>query len=230
LRRAGEIVRPLDIAAMSAAGIAKVTIRAPRIALARASAAKTAMLDAAYATLVRCIAQNGGVPITQCNLAETLRSGECDAAIGIGGTGTGRRDDAVHDLARLGRVEAHGIAVSPGDTAAFGFTGERPVLLVPGRLDAALAVWLQIGRHLVAKLAGGAIEDRPTVLSLGRKVTSTLGLTELIAMRCSSDSVEPIGAGYLSLTALAHSDGWITVPADSEGFAAGSLVAVNRWP
>src|SRR6516225_4032571 len=39
LRRAGEYLRALDAAAMAAAGIAEVTIRSPRIALAGASAA-----------------------------------------------------------------------------------------------------------------------------------------------------------------------------------------------
>jgi molybdopterin biosynthesis enzyme len=34
----------------------------------------------------------------------------------------------------------------------------------------------------------------------------------------------------LSFTALARSDGWIIVPADSEGFAAGTQVAINPWP
>ena len=50
------------------------------------------------------------------------------------------------------------IAVSPGETAAFGFVGTRPVLLMPGRLDSALAIWLLIGRHIIAKLSGGRVE------------------------------------------------------------------------
>jgi molybdopterin biosynthesis enzyme len=41
---------------------------------------------------------------------------------------------------------------------------------------------------------------------------------------------EPLGSGYLPLTALTRSDGWILVPAESEGFAGGSEVAVNQWP
>jgi hypothetical protein len=41
---------------------------------------------------------------------------------------------------------------------------------------------------------------------------------------------EPLASGYLSFTALAHSDGWIAVPSESEGFAAGTPVAVNPWP
>src|SRR6516225_9357653 len=46
LRRAGEYLRALDAAAMAAAGIAEVTIRSPRIALAGASAAKAPVLAA----------------------------------------------------------------------------------------------------------------------------------------------------------------------------------------
>jgi molybdopterin biosynthesis enzyme len=155
---------------------------------------------------------------------------ETAALIAVGGTGSGQRDAAVTTLARFGRVEAHGIALSPGETVAFGFVGERPVLLVPGRLDAALAAWLSVGRYLVAKLAGGSIKDRPTPMALKRKVTSTIGLTELIPVSCAGGVAEPLGRGYLSLTMLARSDGWIVVPADSEGFASGTEVAVRPWP
>jgi molybdopterin biosynthesis enzyme len=230
LRRAGDRLRALDFAAMTAAGIAEVTIRSPRLALARATAAKTPMLDAARVTLSRCAIEVGCVVRETSSLAEALSEGQCDAVIGVGGTGSGRRDDAVQELARLGRVEAHGIAVCPGETAALGFVGDLPVLLVPGRLDAALAVWLLIGRLLAAKLTGGSIEDQPMTASLRRKVTSTIGITEIIPASCSGGMAEPLGSGYLSLTALTCSDGWILVPAESEGFAAGSEITVNRWP
>src|SRR5262249_9450413 len=184
-----------------------------------------------YMTLARCAAAVGCVVREQPGaLAKALSDDQCDAVIGIGGTGSGRRDDAVQELARRGRVEAHGVAIAPGDTAAFGFVGGRPVLLVPGRVDAALAVWLLIGRLVAAKLTGGSIDEQPTTASLRRKVTSTIGITEIIPASCSGGMAEPLGSGYLSLTALTRSDGWILVPAESEGFAAGSKVAVNRWP
>jgi molybdopterin molybdotransferase len=230
LRRAGERLRGLDLAAIVAAGIAEVTIRSPRLVLARASPATTPVLDAAQVTLSGYAAKAGCAVRETNSLAEALSEGQCDAVIGIGGTGNGRRDGAVQDLARLGQVEAHGIAVCPGETAAFGFVGQRPVLLVPGRLDAALAVWLLVGRYLVAKLAGGKVEDIPAKLPLRRKVTSTVGISEVIPVSCSGGMAEPLGSGYLSLTALTRSDGWILVPAESEGFVAGSEVAVSRWP
>ena len=230
LRRAGERLRALDLAAMAAAGIAEVTILSPRLALARAAAARTPVLNAAQVTLSRCAARAGCAVSEASSLAEALSEGQCDVVIGIGGTGGGRRDDAVQELARRGQVEAHGIAICPGETAAFGFIGERPVLLVPGRLDAALGVWLLIGRQLTAKLAAGSIDDVPIAAALRRKVISTIGMTEVIPVSCNDGIAEPLGSGYLSLTALARSDGWILVPAESEGFAAGSEVAVNQWP
>jgi molybdopterin biosynthesis enzyme len=230
LRRAGEYLRALDGAAIAAAGIAEVTIRSPRIALAGASAAKTPILAAAQASLAHCLTQAGCSVRHAPHLTEAFGDNECDAAIGVGGTGSGRRDNAVQDLARAGKVEAHGIAICPGETTSFGFAGKRPVLLVPGRLDAALAVWLLLGRYLAARLAGGTVADAPAMASLRRKVASSIGMTELIPVRSDEGIVEPLGGGYLSLTALTRSNGWIVIPADSEGFAAGSQVAVHRWP
>src|SRR6516162_10248383 len=99
LRRTGERLRALDLAAMAAAGIAEVTIRSPRLALARAATARTPVLNAAQVTLSRCAAKAGCAVSEASSLAEALSEGQCDAVIGIGGTGSGRRDDAVQELA-----------------------------------------------------------------------------------------------------------------------------------
>ncbi len=234
LRRAGERVRAIDIAVIAAAGIAEITVRSPRIRIVSGSNLKTPLIGSALDVLAYAAAAAG------CTVLKAQREGggldraladeSAEVVIALGGTGSGQRDAAVRTQAQLGQVEAHGIAVSPGETAAFGFAGARPVLLVPGRLDAALAIWLLIGRHLVAKLAGGGIADWPVTLPLKRKVTSTIGLTELIPVSCAAGVAEPLASGYLSLESLARSDGWIVVPAESEGFAAGTPVAVRAWP
>jgi molybdopterin molybdotransferase len=230
LRRAGERVRAIDLAALAAADIATLTVRAPRICVARGSGFASPPIEAALTLLKTMAAAAGADALGSDTLDRALADDRIDAVIAIGGTGSGRRDAAVSDLARVGEVEVHGIAVAPGETAAFGFVGRRPVLLIPGRVDAVLSVWLLVGRYLVAKLAGGRVEDLPTMLPLKRKVASTIGLTELIPVRCADGMAEPLASGYLSFTALARSDGWIVVPADSEGFAPGAPVAVNPWP
>jgi molybdopterin molybdotransferase len=230
LRRAGERMRDIDCAVAAAVGFAELNVREPRIWIARGRVATTPLIDAGLAMLARFVGKSGATIHGELtDLHEALARDEADAVIALGGTGGGRDDDSVRTLARLGRVEAHGIAVSPGETAAFGFAGERPVLLMPGRIDAALALWLLIGRRLVAKLAGGGVADTPTVMPLKRKATSTIGMTELIPVSCADGMAEPLGSGYLSFMALARSDGWIVVPADSEGFAAGAQVAVTLW-
>jgi molybdopterin molybdotransferase len=231
LRRAGQSARAIDIAVMAAAEIKDVTIRAPRIHIVHGGETRSPAIGVALTTLMRVAGEAGGVVTGRSITVEpALGDEETSAVIAVGGTGSGLRDAAVHTLARLGQVEAYGIAVSPGETAAFGFAAARPVLLVPGRLDAALAIWLLIGRHLVAKLAGGSVTDLPATLPLKRKVTSTIGLTELVPVSCAGGVAEPLASGYLSLEALARSDGWIVVQAESEGFAAGTPVAVRSWP
>jgi molybdopterin biosynthesis enzyme len=65
---------------------------------------------------------------------------------------------------------------------------------------------------------------------LARKVTSTVGLAEVVPVRVVGGEAEPLGARYLALSVLARADGWILVPPDSEGYSAGSPVAVRPWP
>ena len=231
LRRAGERLRALDIAVMAAAGVTAVTVRSPRLRIACGTMSKTPPIEAALAMLARLVTIAGGTMRgAASSLDDALADDQADAVIAIGGTGSGRNDTSVRTLAQRGRVEAHGIAVSPGETAAFGWVGAQPVLLMPGRLDAALAVWLLIGQKLTARLAGGRVDEVSAMLPLKRKVTSTIGLVELIPVRCADGIAEPLGSGYLSFTALAQSDGFVVVPADSEGFASGTQVAVRPWP
>jgi molybdopterin molybdotransferase len=159
-----------------------------------------------------------------------LTGGGVDAVAMIGGTGAGARDDTVHALARTGSVEAHGIALSPGETAAFGITNSRPVLLMPGRLDAAIAVWLLIGQAILARLRGGTEHLASRKSTLIGKITSTVGLTELVLVRQAGDGVEPLASKYLPLATLAQADGWIVIPAASEGLPPGARVTLCPLP
>ena len=159
-----------------------------------------------------------------------LAAENADAIVAIGGTGAGRNDTSVHVLAREGRVAVHGLALAPGETAALGFAGMRPVLLLPGRLDAALAVWLTVGRRILECLAGGRHNEPADTLTLMRKIASGVGLAELVPVRRKGGEAEPLASGYLPLSALTRADGWILVPAGSEGYAAGTPVQVRPWP
>jgi molybdopterin molybdotransferase len=150
-----------------------------------------------------------------------------DMVVAYGSPLSGSADVSVRMLARAGEVAVHGIAISPGETAAFGFVAGRPVLLVPGRIDAAFAVWHLLGARILARLAG-YIEDVPVVKApLARKVSSSLGLAELVPVRLRDRKAEPIASGYLPLSALAQADGWILIPPESEGYPPGAEVVIR---
>jgi molybdopterin biosynthesis enzyme len=231
LRQAGERLRATDLAAFAAAGLTRVTVREPRI---RVLPLRGSGIIPATARLVASdIGRHGGAATLNDaggDLGAALADKVADAIIAIGGTGSGRNDASVQMLARAGRVAMHGLALTPGETAAFGFVGPRPVLLLPGRLDAALSVWLVVGRRMLARLAGGGDNDPGATATLARKVTSTVGLAEVVPVRRIGDNVEPLATKYLPLSALTRSDGWILVLADSEGYAAGASVQVKQWP
>lgn len=232
LRRAGERLRLTDLAAFSAAGIARVMVREPRV---RVLPLRGNGIANAAARLIAADAARRGAAVRLDEggrgLAIALGAETADAIIAIGGTGTGRTDTSVQTLAREGAVAVHGMAITPGETAALGFIGARPVLLLPGRLDAALAVWLAIGRRLLDRVAGASFKEEPAdTLPLARKVTSTVGLAEVVPVRRLEGHADPLGSRYLALSSLARSDGWILVPADSEGYSAGTSVAVRPWP
>ncbi len=231
LRRAGERLRAADIAVLAFLGVATVTVREPRIRLVASRARGDASLDVACDLIARVAGAAGAAVDTEAgDLAAAFADERIDAVFSIGGTGSGREDASVHTLARLGRIEAHGIALSPGETAAFGIVGTKPALLLPGRLDSALAVWLTLGRALVARLSGRD-DAEPTVLaSLARKVASPLGMAEVVPVRLEAGDAVPIASGYWPLQALAQADGWIFVPPDSEGYPAGAEVVIGPWP
>ncbi len=234
LRRAGERIRRADIAVFAAAGISRLSVREPRLRIVCAREKRDETLDAIFAFVAADIDARGAViaadAIPDGQIEAAMRQENADAIIVIGGTGSGRHDSSVQTLARAGRVGFHGIGLTPGETAAFGFAGTRPVLLLPGRLDAALAVWLTVGRRMLARLAGCAEQEPVAMATLARKLASTVGLAEFVPVRRNGESVEPLATKYLPLSALARANGWILVPAESEGYPAGAQVPVRAWP
>jgi molybdopterin molybdotransferase len=233
LRHAGERLRITDLAVLACAGLARVTVREPHL---RVLPLRGSGIIAAAARLVASdIERRGGAAQLDDagrDLDAVLAAESADAIVAIGGTGSGRNDASAQTLARAGRLAVHGMALTPGETAAFGFVGARPVLLLPGRLDAALSVWLVVGRRMLDRLVWAKANEHESAesLTLARKVVSTVGLAEVVPVRRNGDTAEPLATKYLPLSALARSDGWILVPADSEGYAAGSRVQVRPWP
>jgi molybdopterin molybdotransferase len=232
----GHVLRASDLAVLRAAGMSSVPVRAPRIGILRSRRENDRILDAAATWMKHAVTAAGG-EVVVCeadDLPAALRAlgglQNLDGAIGIGGTGTGTSDHSIATLTAACDVAFHGIAISPGETSALGLFHGKPVLLSPGRLDAALATWMFIGERTLERLCAQPRHEAQRTVRLTRKVSSTLGITELIPVICKDDEAEPLGANYLSLQILARANGWISVPPQSEGFPAGASVAVRALP
>lgn len=233
LRAANEPLRVTDQALLSALGIVRIAVREPRIRLVQGKTSAGQARD----WLARVLAAEGAAVISdsaadpsQGQLNAAFHDEGSDAVLVVGGTGSGKDDASVATLAKAGRVSFHGVGLNPGETAAFGSIDARTVLLLPERFDAALAAWLVIGRHWLRKLGGQAEDERAFPAQLTRKVTSTVGMAEVVPVRCRAGKAEPLASGYLSASALAGADGWILVAPESEGHAAGATVSVRSLP
>jgi molybdopterin biosynthesis enzyme len=230
---AGRRLCQVQIALLAIVGMRSVTIREPRLRVARARAQPDRMIDAAIESIAHAIRRAGALAVTGDGneaLAGALTQADADAVVVVGGTGCGRNDAAVATLASLGTVEAHGIGLSPAETAAFGTVGGRPVLALPGRLDAALAAWHMLGQAMLARLAASSEPICLHAAKLTRKISSAAGLAQLVAVRCEGSLATPIASGYVPIAALAQANGWIFITPGSEGYQAHSEVMVRPWP
>src|SRR5262245_8350163 len=160
LRLSGAALRRIDVALLADFGIERVMVRQPRVRVVCVSPGAIAKSAAAY--IGSAIEHESGQAVTgDTTLDAALGDETADMVIAIGGTGSGRNDRSVRTLARMGQVAYHGIAITPGETTAIGFVGQRPVLLLPGRFDAALSAWLTVGRRMAAQRAMRLIEAQP---------------------------------------------------------------------
>jgi molybdopterin molybdotransferase len=228
LRAAGEQMRPNDIAVAHALGISHLLVRQARVRILSLPAA--AGVDAA-ADLVSRVAEAAGVSVEQISLtsgdtaaiAASLAEPGSNLSVVVG-TGSGRNDPGHEALAAAGSVITGGIALRPGESSGCGFVGAVPVILAPGRLEGALAATLTLIVPCIDYLTGASARLPPLSGPLTRKVSSVVGMTDLVLLRRRAESLEPVAVGDLTLAAIAGADAWLAVPPDSEGFAAGETV------
>ena len=224
----GRRIEPRHLLALAACGRTTVEIRRPRLALIVTGAPEP---DALSPFLAALIARQGGTAVTAAApdeadaIAAAIRNAEADAMLVLGGTGFGRSDRSAAGLARAGRLLAHGLALRPGETAGIGEAEGRPVLLLPGRAEAALAVYLALGRPLLEALSGSET-PRPARAVLSRKIASGIGLSEVVYARRGAGGVAPLGGADLPLRQLVEADAAVLVPPEREGYPEGTEVEV----
>ncbi|MCI0463425.1 MAG: molybdopterin molybdotransferase MoeA [Gemmataceae bacterium] len=242
----GRILRPQDLGVLASLGIGRVAvIRQPTVALiitgdellpCGSAPHGYRIIDSNSVMLEALVRRDGGVPgpvllvpDARAAVEEALRTAAADVVLVSGGSSVGQEDHAPQVLAALGELPFHGVALRPASPTGVGFLGGRPVFLLPGNPVSCLCAYDFFAGPAVRQLGGRAMAwpHRQRRLPLARKIASAVGRVDYVRVLITGEQVEPLatsGASILSSTTRA--DGFVLVPRDSEGYAAGTEVSV----
>jgi molybdopterin molybdotransferase len=162
----------------------------------------------------------------------TAMQADADVVIVSGGSSVGQEDHAPMLLAQYGELAIHGIAMRPSSPTGMGVLDGRLVFLLPGNPVSCLCAYDFFAGRAIRRL-GGRSSDwlyRQVTLPLARKLVSQVGRVDYARVRIVGGEVEPIAiSGASILTSTTMADGFVVVPADSEGFPAGASVNVHLY-
>lgn len=255
----GRRLRPQDAGLLASLGLVQVAcVRRPQVALLMTgdellppgSAPEGArIVDSNSVMLAALVARDGGrsapptyLPDREEAIGEALARAEADVVLVSGGSSVGREDHAPRLLARLGRLDFHGVAMRPSSPAGVGRMpprrgrdaggGERLVFLLPGNPVSCLCAYDFFAGPVIRSLAGRpwAWPHRRVRLPLSRKIVSALGRVDYVRVAIEAGHVAPLatsGASILSSTVRA--DGFVLVPRGREGMPEGEAVEVYLY-
>lgn len=246
---AGRVLRPQDVGVLASIGASPVqVVRQPTVAVlvtgdellpygSRPEGCR--IVDSNSVMLAALVRRDGGLPQVAPIIPDrreavraALEQADADAVLISGGSSVGQEDHAPRVLAELGELAVHGVALRPASPAGVGFVSERPVFLLPGNPVSCLCAYDLFAGRAVRRL-GGRSPELPyaaMTLPLARKLASAVGRVDYVRVQIQDGRVEPLatsGASILSSTTRA--DGFVLVPRDSEGAAAGELVRVYLY-
>lgn len=250
---AGRCLRPQDGGLIASLGLATLSVhRRPRVRLLVTGNEVVApgqpkgpweIYDANSVTLRGLLARDGAeleshqrIPDDAAAIAAALQAPGADVVLISGGSSVGTEDHAPQLLARLGELSIHGVAMRPSSPAGMGRLGQALVFLLPGNPVSCLCAYDFFAGRAIRRL-GGRSADWPypqREVPLARKIVSAVGRVDYVRARLvdspGGQLLEPLalsGASVLSSTTRA--DGFVIVPAESEGHAPGSLVTLHLY-
>ncbi|ADT83697.1 molybdopterin molybdotransferase MoeA [Thermococcus barophilus] len=238
--RKGQILRPQDLSLLKSVGIKRVKVRRkPRVGiivtgdelieeLDERALESGKILESNSIMLKGLVKQYFGEPVfygilpdDESIIREKLEKAksECDLVLITGGSAFGDKDFA-H---RFVNLLFHGTTIKPGRPVGY---GER-VFVLSGYPVAVFAQFHLFVKYALAKLVGANFKPAKVKARLTAKVSSTLGRYEFVKVWYEDGKAKPIrksGSGLIS--SLVESNGYITIPEDSEGYLEGEEVEV----
>jgi molybdopterin molybdotransferase len=243
---AGRHLRPQDIGLLASIGVShlavvrrpvvRVVITGDELLPPGSVPDESKIIDSNSLMLEALIRRDGGVPVCgeivpdrRDRVQAAILAPAGDIVLVSGGSSVGAEDHAPLIVAESGELLVHGVAMRPSSPTGMGRVQGRLIFLLPGNPVSCLAAYDFFAGPAI-RLLGGRNYDWPyrSVRSrLVSKITSAVGRVDYVRVRVTSAGAEPIaisGASILSSTTRA--DGFVVVPRDNEGHAAGEEVSV----
>lgn len=241
----GRVLRPQDLGVLSSVGVGTVRVFCrPHVRLVVAGNELLPsgslphgyrIVDANGPMLAALVARDGGlvdfpalVPDEHDAILNALLT-DADVIIVSGGSSVGIEDLAPTLLAQHGHLAIHGIAMRPSSPTGLGRIEHRLVFLLPGNPVSCLCAYDFFAGRAIRALGGRtkAWPYRAMRARLARKISSPIGRLDYARVQVVDGAVEPLAVGGASvLSSTTRADGFVIVPADSEGFAPGAEVEV----
>jgi molybdopterin molybdotransferase len=146
-----------------------------------------------------------------------------------GGSSVGREDHVPILLAEHGELAVHGVAMRPSSPTGMGRLGGRLVFLLPGNPVSCLCAYDFFAGRAIRALGGRSREwpYRRVTARLTRKLVSVVGRVDYARVYFDGATAEPLAiSGASVLSSVTRADGFVIVPADSEGFPEGAEVEI----
>jgi putative molybdopterin biosynthesis protein len=148
------------------------------------------------------------------------------------GASAGSEDFTARAISELGEVMLHGVSIKPGKPVILGYVKGKPILGVPGYPVSAYITFNLFAKPLIHKWLGLKTEE-PEILraKISRQVASNLGQEEFVRVKVgkvgNSFIATPVSRGAGVIMSLVRADGFVRIPAMSEGVGAGTDVDVE---
>lgn len=246
---AGRRLRPQDTGVAASIGVGTLrVVRQPRVRLlVTGNEIKSPgqpkgpfeIYDANSMTLRGLVPRDGGVLESHQRLGddpgaitEALAAPGADVILISGGSSVGAEDHAPRLLAELGELAIHGIAMRPSSPAGMGRIGSTLVFLLPGNPVSCLCAYDFFAGRAIRRLGGRPAEwpYRQTRAPMLRKIVSQVGRVDYVRVKVTNQGVEPLAlSGASMLSSTTRADGFVVVPAESEGHGPGSEVTVHLY-
>lgn len=248
----GRKLGPQDIGALAALGWSQVPVRTPiqigvistgdelvpvesTPAMGQVRDINSAMVSAMMRNCGAAVHSYGIVRDDVQLLRQTVAQAvaENEMVLLSGGSSVGMKDATCQVISELGELLLHGIAIKPGKPTIIGKVGAKPVVGLPGHPAAAFFICHLFMRPLLYQLQGRQAISYLLPARLSEKISANDGRTQYISVSLEQRDGEwwacPLRAKSSQITNLAATDGYICIPRDTEGLAAGTIVSVALY-